>query len=258
MFKEKLAEIIEKQAETVNSLIQKELKFQNECLGVKQKIIAEGPDTLGHALLVNFPVENKLIILIDIVGFSKQDTRDQVSNIYLFQRYLISEVLNNKMDFANRIHISNFIPTGDGCYIVADECDAKTAMDFLVSLTGGFQHIGSGKKDFLSLRVSATIGECVPFIDMGHHKNFIGKGMNEAARILSCGQAVLENDFKEKNPYAETMAAKVASRNSLYIDDSLSVLANEYKDECAAIKKFENVADKHGFVRNITVLQNIN
>ena len=37
-------------------------------------------------LAAEFPEVKKLIILIDIVGFSKASTREQVNKIYLFQR----------------------------------------------------------------------------------------------------------------------------------------------------------------------------
>ena len=48
-------------------------------------------------LAAEFPEVKKLIILIDIVGFSTATTREQVNNIYLFQRYLVGNILNNHL-----------------------------------------------------------------------------------------------------------------------------------------------------------------
>lgn len=208
-------------------------------------------------LAAEFPEVRKLIILIDIVGFSKSSTREQVNNIYLFQRYLVGNILNNHLGFSRRIHISQFIPTGDGCYIVADECDPETALDFLVTLTGGFSQMKDDDEKPLALRASALIGSCVPFIDIAKHKNYIGEGMNEAARILSGGQQALENKFAKENPDASVLDAKIYSRNTLYLGDSLTGPINDYKEYCNSIDHFLNVPDKHGKKRNVTALQGI-
>lgn len=208
--------------------------------------------------MVEIPEEQKLIILIDIVGFSKSTTREQVYNIYLFQRYLISQVLSNRMgSFSKKIHIRNFIPTGDGCYIVADECEPEVALDFLVTLIGGFKEVESEDGKQMSLRASALIGACVPFLDVAKHLNFVGEGMNEASRILSGGQKQLEEKYTQENPEAEELAAKMYSRNCLYLGDSLIDCIQDYQEDCKAIISFKDVPDKHGKTRNVTVLQGI-
>lgn len=208
--------------------------------------------------MADIPETRKLIVLIDIVGFSKSSTREQVYNIYLFQRYLVSKVLSSKMIHSDKkIKIRNFIPTGDGCYIIAEECEPEIALDFLISLIGGFKEITNGNEKQLSLRASALIGSGVPFIDIARHLNFVGDGMNEAARILSGGQKVLEDLFKSENPAVSDAEAKLYSRNSLYLGDSLAEKIEDYSEECNKIFCFENVSDKHGKTRNITVLHRI-
>ena len=208
-------------------------------------------------LAAEFPEVKKLIILIDIVGFSKASTREQVNNIYLFQRYLVGNILNNHLGFKGKIHISRFIPTGDGCYIVADECEPETALDFLTTLIGGFNQLKDEEDKPLSIRASALIGSCVPFMDIAKHKNYIGEGMNEAARILSGGQSSLEKKFAKENPEVSVLDAKMYSRNSLYLGDSLTKPIKEYKDICNSVVRFLDVPDKHGMKRNITILQGI-
>lgn len=209
------------------------------------------------ALLSEIPEEKKLIILIDIVGFSKSTTRQQVKTIYIFQRYVLKNILSNRLSLNEKIHISEFIPTGDGCYIVAEKCEPETALDFLTTLVGGFQYIKTEEGTHLSLRASATIGECVPFIDMAKRKNYIGEGMNEAARILSYGQSELESKYKISHPDADTLTTKLFSRNSLYLDKSLSENLENYREDCSGIYELKDVTDKHGKKRDVWVLNGL-
>lgn len=226
---------------------------------IKNELEAKYKDEILPPLSITaeIPAENKLVILIDIVGFSKGTTREQVYKIYSFEHYVIKHVLSNMFNLSNRIRINQFIPTGDGCYIVADECDPKTALDFLVSLIKGFQYIKEDVENPWALRVSALFGECVPFLDLARHKNYIGEGMNEAARILSYGQGALEKKFLEDHPEGKVADAKVYSRNSLFVGDNLSDELKSYKGESQSVFLFKNISDKHGKCRNVTVLQGI-
>lgn len=208
-------------------------------------------------LIADLPEKKMLIILIDIVGFSKSSTRQQVYDIYRFQRFLITQILSSKFDFSKHIHISQFIPTGDGCYIVADECKPGTALKFLIEMLKDFNLFQTDEDNIRSLRISAEIGNCVPFIDIAKHKNYIGEGMNEAARILAYGQKTLEDKYIEQNPAAKTEEAKIFSRNTLYLGEVFSPFVKEYSDNYSNIFDFKNVSDKHGRTRNIIILQNI-
>lgn len=209
------------------------------------------------SITAEIPAENKLVILIDIVGFSKGTTKEQVYKIYAFEHYVIKHVIANMLNIKNRIKINQFIPTGDGCYIVADECEPKLALDFLISLIRGFQYIKNDDENPWALRVSALFGECVPFLDLAHHKNYIGEGMNEAARILSYGQSALEKKFLQENPDAKIIDAKLFSRNSLYVGESLSRELIDYADNKQNIFQMNQIPDKHGKCRDITVLHGI-
>ena len=86
---------------------------------------------------------------------------------------------------------------------------------------------------------------------------FVGEGMNEASRILSGGQAALEEKFRSENPDAEPSQIKLYSRNSLYLGNGLMEAAENFKDKCSSIYKFYGVPDKHGMKRDITVLQGL-
>lgn len=210
------------------------------------------------SLMAEFPEQKMLIILIDIVGFSKSTTRQQVYDIYLFQRFLVSQVLSSKFDFSKHINISQFIPTGDGCYIVADECKPEVALKFLIALIKNYEYLQQEEDNPRSLRISAEIGNCVPFIDMAKRKNYIGEGMNEAARILSYGQKALEDKFMNDNPGCSVEQSKIYSRNCLYLSQAFDGVIDEYKENCNSVIPFSNVADKHGKTRNLTVMEKIN
>lgn len=231
--------------------------FQNELEEHRQETLFQIGKTIPNPM-AGIPVTNKLIILVDIVGFSKSSTVEQFDNIYLFQRYLKSQVLSNRIGvLTKKINIHGYISTGDGCYIVADECECETALDFLVMLVGGMKEVQKRNGEYMSLRASALIGPCVPFIDIARHINFVGEGMNEASRILNYGQQTLMAKYLKDNPEKTEMDAKMFSRNSIYLGDSLIQNINDYVEDCNQMIYFKDVADKHNRKRNVTVLQGI-
>lgn len=240
-----------------SKLLKKEMEFQESLLNQQNKIMKQNNESSEDNYFLTLQSEKKLIVLVEIDGYEKGDTRQQVSFSYLFQRYLIEDVLSPANKYAVAINITNFIPTGSGCYIIADECDGKTAMEFLVKLTGGFQHIINDKNESLSLRVSALFEECVPFMDLTKHKSYISKGMEKAVFNLSDGKYILEDDYRENNILCEAFASKVFSRNSLYVDQSLAEYVPSFKDFAKGIYEYEEVPDRHGVKRTITVLQGI-
>ena len=208
-------------------------------------------------LMANVPETKKLIILVDIVGFSQDSTREQVRKIYLFQRYLTAQVISSKVSLQKKVKVSHFVPTGDGCYIITDECAGDIALDFLVTLISGFKGVQAESEKPMALRASALIGSCVPFLDMAHHKNYIGDGMNEAARILSGGQKRLESDFLAAHADKTEADAKAFSENALYLGDSLCDGVARFADRCQEVVRYDSVADKHGKARAVTVMRGV-
>ena len=219
-------------------------------------------NTVGKNIQNVLPLERKLIVLFDIVGFSKCDTYKQWADIMLFQHYLKSETFRNKF-ILKQVNVTHFVPTGDGCYLIADECEPETALGFVFSILQGFQCVQPDDEFPMSLRASALLGDVVPFMDLAMHKNYLGEGMNEGSRILTYGQKTLEDDFferakKERNGNAPlNEEVKMFSRNSLFLGDSLSAFVKDYVEKSTGLYFYENVPDKHGKTRNITVLQGI-
>ena len=209
--------------------------------------------------LIRFvPSEEKFVILIDIVNFSKNDSRTQFADIFIFQKYMRSFIFSQKFSFEKKIRIQNFIPTGDGCYIIAEKCDAGLAVDFLITMISGFQNLLDFQNEPMGIRCSALIGECIPFIDLAFHKNYVGNGMNEASRILAYGQKILEDEYIEKgNSESE---AKNFSKNSLFLGKSLFEdldFSDVDKNIVSEIHTLKDVVDKHGKIRDVVVLRGI-
>lgn len=227
---------------------------------IQKKHLGKLYERFEHCAENLLPLEKKLIILIDIVGFSKSDTYKQWADIMIFQHYLKTQTLKNKLIF-RQVNVTHFVPTGDGCYVIADECDPKVGIEFAFSIIQGFQKVQPRDEYPLCLRASALLGNVVPFMDVAMHKNYVGEGMNEGSRILSWGQKTLEDAFvkscKEKNYVPGQEEVKSYSRNSLFLGDSLASFSKDYISQCNEVFYFENVKDKHGKERNITVLQGI-
>lgn len=207
----------------------------------------------------NVPEETKLIILVDIVGFSKFTSRQQLYAVYLLQHYILKKLVKNTLNFEKKLRVTNFIPTGDGCYIIADNCKPEVALHFLVSLTGGFQYVKIEDCQNNGLRVAATFGNCIPFFDLARKKNFVGEGMNEASRILSGGQKYMEEIFIKEHPQAKEADIKVFSKNSLFLAKSLceKQLLEDYQECYEKLYELEEVTDKHGKKRDVWCLQHI-
>jgi len=208
------------------------------------------------------PEVSKLIILTDIVNFSMRDSRQQIEDIVLFQLFLKSNSFQNKISFKQNINIEKFIPTGDGCYIIADEDNPEKAVNYLIKMISELKKFSSHLEEPIDIRVSALLGNCFPFRDVANNLNFIGDGMNEASRIMSGGQKKLEEQFMKENgldPVEKESQNKANdfSKNSLFLGDSLAKEAEKYKAELDRMCFYESVPDKHGLTRNITALVGI-
>lgn len=253
---------------SVTSLISEEIQLQTQ--QIKPKINALNQKFQRQVNPIShLPEETHFIILIDIANFSKNDSRNQILYIYLFQKYLrlfnVKYFTKKSRLSSEKIRISHFIPTGDGCYMIANKCSEKAAVTYLCELISGFKKILTPQNKSIPIRVGALFGKCIPFMDIAHHLNYFGEGMNEASRILTGGQKTLEEEFKKqnqdflKNSDSEKNDEKIKeySENSLFVDDTLSLEVLQKSESCEEIHEFKNVCDKHGKTRNITILRNI-
>jgi|GEM_PF-1729900 len=146
------------------------------------------------------------IILVDIMDYSKGDTVMQAAFLSIFQ-LAIKEQLRLQRTFAKDEFVDQIVPTGDGCYIVFHESVNDRFFRVVFGLLSSMnvvqnrilKAIGrdhkSGKR--VDLRVGCEIGETDFFFDISGNRNCFGPGMNEAARILSCGEAAIQKRFPD-------------------------------------------------------------
>ncbi len=210
-------------------------------------------DFVQHAF---FKPTNRGVILVDIVGYSKGNTLLQSAFLVAFQNAL-HEIISVQEIYTKGNFIEQIIPTGDGCYLVFHESlndrFLKAAFGILSSM-----HVTQNRllkemgKDFkndkerITLRVGCELGETDFFYDLSGNRNCFGVGMNEAARILSCGHKNVETSFPDKS-----------NDNTLFIGENVINQAKLLFDWLKQIspgtdlKELGSLTDKHGMSRNV-------
>lgn len=136
------------------------------------------------------------IFLVDVVGYSKFDTMCQAGILSFFAEAIKSSTFAVNL-FSPENNIEQIIPTGDGCYIVFSESVNDRFFRMALSLRANFftlqNRILSKRKKpkipvNIEIRIACCLGEVDLFIDSAGRQNCYGIGMNEAQRILTCGQ----------------------------------------------------------------------
>ena len=195
------------------------------------------------------------IVLIDMVGYSKGDTPVQAFFLTVFK----SSIKNTlKPPFLDRANLQLIIPTGDGCYIVFNECLNEKFLSYVFPIFAEFKRIQrlmneksgcpvSGSNE-IHLRIACELGETDFFYDINKNKNCYGDGMNEAARILSCGQAEVGGR---------------ASRDSIFFGEKVANQAERLRHQYSAtgheleITNLGLLHDKHCKSRNVWWMRNL-
>ena len=177
------------------------------------------------------------IILIDIVGYSKFENLHQCALLTLFSRTLKQniEIFGLNLPFNP---IEQLIPTGDGCYIITDEkiVDRFYRIGFglpaLLHVTQNqilLREFSKNHKtgDRVQIRISCHVGECDFFTDVSGNRNCYGDGLNEASRILSCGQKAAEEQYPcdktEGTVFLSNEVNKAAESTIRYMNDKLNL-----------------------------------
>ncbi len=197
------------------------------------------------------------VILIDVADYSTGGTLYQASILSLmngvFKQLKFSLNLMQPSDV-----IEQFIPTGDGCYIIFRE---EYNNDFHKGLFSIFSEVNVYQKRILadifkreaidkkiSIRASCALGETDVFYDVNGNKNCYGPGLNEAERILSSGRKALE---KGTGPRSST--------DTIFYDGSvrnqMEKIINEMQKITPAhklmVKNLGKLPDKHKNMREI-------
>jgi len=195
------------------------------------------------------------IILVDIAEYSRGNTLLQSAYLVSFQNAL-EEILSIHEMYSKGNFIEQIIPTGDGCYIVFHDSLNDRFFGVAFGIISSM-HVTQNKliKEFgrdhksgnrIGIRVSCELGETDFFYDVSGNKNCFGIGMNEAARIQSCGHKQIEKIYPAKSDL-----------NSIFFGENVLPQAEKlfkWLNSISPEAKLENLGalpDKHGNNREV-------
>lgn len=197
------------------------------------------------------------IVLVDMVGYSKGDTPVQ-SFFLMVLKCAIKRALTSPVFKQGDVDL--IIPTGDGCYIIFNKCLNDKILEAAFRIFREFKEIQNlmkiksgcpiNKNNELYLRIGCELGETDFFFDINDNKNCYGDGMNEAARILSCGQSEVEKK-------------ELDSRDSIFCGESVVPQAERIIQRDARTNKTLEfidlgvLSDKHCQERNVWWMRNL-
>ena len=155
----------------------------------------------------DFLKDHSFITLVDIRGFSELD--DEV------QKEVIQDISNITLKrfeeggYKKALMIEAFIPTGDGFYMVGNAYNSLFYPGIIIYLALSLkneiaEYIESKDRICEGVQIAIHFGSIVTFEDILSNRNYCGKGMNEAARLLSSKnrdevEAIAKSFFNDGN-----------------------------------------------------------
>ncbi|WP_345992096.1 hypothetical protein [Sulfurimonas sp. HSL-1716] len=191
--------------------------------------------------MTNKKFSNTDIVLIDIIGFSHNTSKEQLEIItYLTKSYskMIRTLLNNsQMSFSKMIE--GIVPTGDGFYCILNPRLKGYGVILGLNFIYFSEMIIKRNKKFTGVKVAVHAGEVYPFTDILGHTNFIGDGLNDCSRYLQ---------IKNVSPSAliASKAAFDSFEKFLSFHPDFEELMIERELKRSSLQEFE---DKHGKIR---------
>jgi len=181
------------------------------------------------------------IVLVDIIGFSKLNSREQLEIIkYLTNSYvkLIRKMLDNSNmqldDF-----IEGYIATGDGFFCILHE----EMRGYGTILGLNFTHLSSfiSKKYpyFQGVKIAIHTGEIYQFTDILGNKNYIGDGLNDCARYLEIKNFSISTVMVSQEAYdnLRIFLTQNVDFNQLFIEYGFQhSKMHEFKDKHSKVK----------------------
>lgn len=202
-----------------------------------------------------FSPKNRGIILIDIAEYSRGNSLLQSAFLVAFQN-AIKEILSVHEIYSKGKFIEQIIPTGDGCYIVFHDSLNDRFFRIAFGIISSM-HVKQNQllKEFgrefksvnrIGIRVGCELGETDFFHDISDNRNCFGTGLNEAARILSCGHKEVTRLYSEKSDlntifFGENLLPQARKLHKWLI----SISSN------TQIEHLGSLSDKHGDTRNV-------
>lgn len=181
------------------------------------------------------------IVLIDIIGFSNNSTKDQLEIItYLTKSYskMIRTLLNNSQMSFSRM-IEGIIPTGDGFYCILNPRLKGYGVILGLNFIYFAELMIKMNKKFSGVKVAVHTGEAYPFIDILGHTNFIGEGLNDCSRFLQIQNVSPTALIASKDAF-------ISFEKFLNIHPDFQELMIQREFKRSSLQEFE---DKHGKIR---------
>lgn len=186
-----------------------------------------------------FSPKTRGIALVDIVDYSKKSIEIQAILLMTLNSTLLA--CYNHLMF-NSEDVELVIPTGDGCYLVFNERANDNFLPLVLIFFSQFKRLlallnrSAGCTNIPQnenfLRIGCDLGVTDFFRDINQSRNCYGPGMNETARVLSCGSSKLKDDDKNSN-------------------DSIFLGASLYAQALSLQKKYPKIAVDHlGYLRD--------
>ncbi len=143
------------------------------------------------------------IILVDIIGFSKL-TSDQQLELITFLTRSYKKMINKMISNSNlsiKKMLLGFISTGDGFYCILN----SKLKGFGVIMALGFNHFSEMVPEkfpyFEGIRVAVHTGSMYEFKDILGNVNYVGDGLNDCSRYLEYKAYAISTIMVSKEAY---------------------------------------------------------
>lgn len=191
--------------------------------------------------MLNKKFSNTDIVLIDIIGFSHNTSKEQLEIItYLTKSYskVIRMLLNNsQMSFSKMLE--GIVPTGDGFYCILNPRLKGYGLILALNFVFFSEHMVKRNKKLTGIRAAVHTGEVAPFTDILGHKNFIGDGLNDCSRHMQMRSA-------SPGAVIASLSAFESFEKFLHLHPDFEELMHRQELKRSSLQEFE---DKHGRIR---------
>lgn len=184
------------------------------------------------------------ILLIDIVGFSKLGNRKQYELISTFNTLYKKTI---KLISGGKPMVLDFIPTGDGFYILLEPEYKGDGLPFSLSLKNMARKFKRDIPFFEGIRIAVHSGYLIKLDDIRGNPNYLGDGLNQCARYLNI-RVPAEHEYYDEGGFTIVSESHYSTFNKKYKEDrnfikTLQVLGFKRS------QKME-IKDKHGFTHS--------
>jgi hypothetical protein len=207
------------------------------CLGHEPSVLADELRFVSSPELTAFlatpEIQQKLfrpsqrgIVLVDVAGYSKFDTRGQSGILTILYEGLQLAKFSSEL-FSRGPSIDQIIPTGDGCFIIFKPASSDRLLQSVFSIQSSFychqkgllRMRGKQHLNVLGIRLACHVGDVDFIIDSAGSRNAYGTGLNEAARILQYGPPALEKQLGGEAPTGVAFFSKALDSQARPIID---------------------------------------